>query len=131
MGIEALSRGASACVFVENAKTAWQALLQNLEHTGFTERSKLVKNDAIACLQSANGPFDIAFLDPPYGTKLLAKALPLVAAAMRESGVIIAETDERDATPEMAGEFKLYRSYRYGKTKVVQYRKEETESRKN
>jgi len=124
MGIEALSRGASSCVFIENAKSAWQVLLANLEHTGFADKSKLIKNDAAAFLLNASGPFDVAFLDPPYRSKLLAKTLPLTAAVMRENGVIITETDIGEDIPEKAGEFSLYRSYTYGKTKIAQYRRE-------
>ncbi|MCL2056309.1 MAG: 16S rRNA (guanine(966)-N(2))-methyltransferase RsmD [Oscillospiraceae bacterium] len=122
MGIEALSRGARSCVFVENAKPAWQVILANLEHAGFADKAKLIKTDAVLFLQSAPGLFDVAFLDPPYKSGLLEKALPPVARVMRENGVIVIETELNEDVPESAGEFLLYRSYRYGKTKIAQYR---------
>jgi 16S rRNA (guanine(966)-N(2))-methyltransferase RsmD len=123
MGIEALSRGARECIFVDSAKSAWQILAANLEQTGFTRMTRVVKGDALAYLQGAGGPFDIAFLDPPYGMGLAEKALPLVAAAMSESGVVLVECASRDDMPAKAGLFVKYREYRYGKTKVVQYRR--------
>lgn len=122
MGIEALSRGAGNCVFVDSGKLAWQALKANLEATGFDRQARLVKADALSFLRAAGGPYDIAFLDPPYGQGLAAKALPLVAEAMRDSGVILLECQVREDMPEQAGPFRKFREYRYGKTKIVQYR---------
>jgi 16S rRNA (guanine(966)-N(2))-methyltransferase RsmD len=122
MGIEALSRGARDCVFVDNSKAALQILTANLEQTGFSRTARVVKGDVLSYLQGADGAFDIAFLDPPYGMGLGEKALPLVAQTMSESGVILIECAAKDTMPDTAGVFAKYREYRYGKTKIVQYR---------
>lgn len=122
MGIEALSRGAHSCVFVDNAKAAHQALAENLGSTGFSSSARVVRSDALTFLQSTKGPFDIAFLDPPYQQVPLASILPILAENMRESGIILCETGAREDTPESAGLFVKYREYRYGKTKITQYR---------
>jgi 16S rRNA (guanine(966)-N(2))-methyltransferase RsmD len=124
MGIEALSRGAQSCVFVENSRQALAALAVNIENTGFAGQSRIMRADALSYLKSAAGPFDFAFLDPPYQAGLLEDALPLVAAIMRESGIIICETDTSREIPETAGAFIKYREYRYGKTRIAQYRAE-------
>jgi 16S rRNA (guanine(966)-N(2))-methyltransferase RsmD len=122
MGIEALSRGARDCVFVDNSKAALQILTANLAQTGFSRAARVVRGDVLGYLQGAGGAFDIAFLDPPYGAGLGEKALPLVAQTMSESGVILIECAAKDTMPATAGAFAKYREYRYGKTKIVQYR---------
>ena len=123
MGLEALSRGARSCVFVDNGKAAQRVLADNLENTGFLTVGRIVRSDALTYLRNAaGGPFDFAFVDPPYQAGLLEKVLPLTADAMTENGVIICETSMDTVLPDTAGDFVLYRKYRYGKTQVAQYR---------
>ncbi|MBP0962893.1 MAG: RsmD family RNA methyltransferase, partial [Oscillospiraceae bacterium] len=71
--------------------------------------------------------FDIAFLDPPYNQGLLPKALPLLAPKMTPGGVILCEHQKGEELPETAGEFKIYRTYRYGKVMVTAYRRPATD----
>lgn len=122
MGVEALSRGAKFCVFVDNARACQQVQRQNLTHTGLLSRARLVTADAIGFLRGGVGPFDIAFLDPPYKQGLAEQLLPLLAATMRPGGVILCESDRGETMPEAAGEFILKKVYRYGKTKISLYR---------
>ena len=64
LGIEALSRGAARCTFVERDRSALVALRANLETCGLgTDRAEVVVGDA---LDLAGGRFDLALLDPPY-----------------------------------------------------------------
>ncbi len=69
VGIEALSRGAQTCVFVEKDPRCVQALAANLEHTRLRERGTVVRG-GVERMWSAtarrHGPFDIVFADPPY-----------------------------------------------------------------
>jgi 16S rRNA (guanine(966)-N(2))-methyltransferase RsmD len=125
MGIEALSRGARSCVFVENAKAVLTVIGDNLGHTGFAGKSRLVCGDALSYVQNAGGPFDIAFLDPPYQKSGMEKLLPALGRIMSESGMIICETESGVTLPEKAGELAKYREYRYGKTKITIYRSAE------
>lgn len=122
MGIEALSRGAKFCVFVDAARACRQVLRQNLSHTGLAAKARVVSTDADAFLKTGSGPFDIAFLDPPYGMGLAAKLLPQVAQVMRPGGAILCETAKDDHLPGTAGEFVLKKRYRYGRTAVTLYR---------
>lgn len=122
MGIEALSRGARHCVFVDSDKTCQNIQRENLATTGLTDRARLVGTDAVSFLKSSSGPFDIAFLDPPYGKGLAEKVLPLVAGCMGPGGAILCETDRAETLPETAGSFVRKKEYRYGKTKVTLYR---------
>ncbi len=124
MGIEALSRGAKFCVFVDTAKQSQAALRENLEHTGFTTKSRLSATDARSYLKTASGPFDIVFLDPPYHKGGLPTLLVELAPVMSRDGIIICETAKEDELPETAGDIPKYRTYRYGKTCITVYRRQ-------
>lgn len=124
MGIEALSRGAKSCVFVDNAKASRYLIMENLKATGFSERSKVVMADAYAYLQNASGPIDIAFLDPPYGKAYIEKLLAPLSGVMSENGIIICESHKKDVLPENSGNFIKHKEYHYGKAKVTVYRSE-------
>jgi 16S rRNA (guanine(966)-N(2))-methyltransferase RsmD len=121
MGIEALSRGARGCTFVDNAKAAFMAATANIEHTGFAREARCVRADVLTWLRAERGQYDIAFLDPPYGQKLLDLALPLTASLMRDSGVILCEAARGETLPDTAGRFEKRREYRYGKTIIARY----------
>lgn len=124
MGIEALSRGAKSCVFVDKSRDSQKIIRQNLEHTGLLPDSKLVQMDAVSFLNVATERFDIVFMDPPYQMGFPEKILPLVERRMGESGIIVCETGCREELPKTVGEFSLHRQYRYGQSKATIYRKE-------
>jgi 16S rRNA (guanine966-N2)-methyltransferase len=68
VGIEALSRGASSCSFVDRSRGAVAAIRVNLDKTGFADRATVVAADALDHLRGGPGDAqaDLAFLDPPY-----------------------------------------------------------------
>ena len=72
LGLEALSRGAKRCDFVETRPASLHALKANVVTIRMKERSRVFKRDAVpfAAALSA-GAYDIAFVDPPYGSKML------------------------------------------------------------
>ena len=126
MGIEALSRGAKGAVFVDSARNSINVIKQNLTSTGFLENSKVLNTDSIAFIsRSQSEKFDIAFIDPPYGTGLLQKALPLVALQMKQTGTIICERPLNEEIPEKINGFVLDRNYRYGKIMISTYHYED------
>lgn len=122
MGIEALSRGARFCVFVDSSRQAQEVIRDNLASTGLAKQSRLAAADSLGFLAAASEQFDIAFLDPPYNRGILPKALPLLAPKMNPGGVILCEHQKGEELPETAGDFKIYRTYRYGKVMVTAYR---------
>src|SRR5450432_2048001 len=67
LGLEALSRGAKALAFVEQAVPAARALREQLMRLGATSRAQVFEMGAARFLRSAGEPFDIVFLDPPFG----------------------------------------------------------------
>ena len=125
LGIEALSRGARICTFVDAAKPSIEVTRANVETCGFGERANIILSDALTFLKRAQGRgqrYDIALLDPPYATDLLDKALPELANVMNTGGVILCEAPSDKALPDEAGEFTKRRTYRHGKTMLTLYR---------
>lgn len=127
LGIEALSRGAAYATFVDSAKESVECIKTNLQKTGLKSNSCVVQTDAFSFLRTSVGRFDIALIDPPYSKGLIQKALPLVAPRMNDAGVIICEHPYGEEMPESAGDFLLYREYKYGKLALTVYRKKEDE----
>lgn len=122
LGIEALSRGAESCVFVDKNPAAVEVIRRNLRACGLYEHTQVLAADAAGYLARRSGRFDIALLDPPYASGLAAALLEPTAACMNPGGVIVCETDASQALPEQAGAFRLIRVYRYGKVLLHLYR---------
>ena len=76
LGIEALSRGASYCVFIEESAEGRGLIRTNVESFGLTGRTKIFRRDATGLGDAGTlGPFGLVFADPPYGRGLGEKAL--------------------------------------------------------
>ncbi len=125
LGIEALSRGAKSCVFVDSAKAAQKCIAENLKNCGFTDIAKVKTGDALMYLSSAFERFDIAFLDPPYAAEQLPVVLPALSKIMNPGGIVLCETAKTVDLPEEAGGLVKAKEYRYGSTKVLLYKKSE------
>ena len=127
LGIECLSRGAAAAVFVDQRQDAVRLIRENLAVTALTDRARVVCADALEFLNRAGGPFDLIFLDPPYGTGLLETALARCAGGvdiLAPHGIIAAEHPADQPPPPPGGDCRLYRTYRYGKIGVTLFRRE-------
>lgn len=123
IGLEALSRGAAQAVFVDSSRESVRVVEQNVESTGFSDCARVVQADFASFLRGNREKFDVAFLDPPYRTGLLAQALPLVAGQMNPGGVVVCEHPQDEALPQQAGEFSKGKSYRYGKIMLTLFRR--------
>ena len=126
LGIEALSRGAERVVFVDASRKSIDVINKNLKACGFTVG--VVQSDSLAYLARCGEKFDIALLDPPYASGLLEKALEPTARVMNPGGVIICESPLGTELPEQAGDFRLRRTYRHGKTVLSLYRPVDSEA---
>lgn len=127
LGIEALSRGAAYCTFVDSARASLEVTRRNLQTTGLDKNCKVAAMDAVAFLENSRDTFDIALLDPPYSKGLAEKTLPLLAQRMSPTGVIICETAIKDDLPQTLEGLPRCKSYRYGKIKLTAYRRPEVE----
>lgn len=100
IGIEAISRGAKNVVFVENAKEAIDCIEANLKHTHFTNKSLVLKQDAITALSySLREPVDIIFADPPYNKgydRMILEAAMNSKAVDEYTMIIIEEAKDTD-----------------------------------
>ena len=96
IGIEALSRGASKAYFIENAPKAISCIEQNLAFTKFADRAIVLKQDALAALNSIyEKEIDIIFMDPPYNQDHEKRILNLLRNMkyVTEDTLIIVEAD--------------------------------------
>ena len=127
LGIEALSRGAKEATFVDREKRAVAVVKENLAKTGLDGQSVIVQTDAFSFLRMTGSEFDLVFLDPPYGTGMLQKALGMLSSCVAQGGTVICEHPYGEEMPEEAEKLKLYRTYKYGKTALTTYRKQTEE----
>lgn len=123
LGIEALSRGAKHCSFVDASKRSLDVVRENLKACGFEKASSTFLGDAVSYALLSKDVFDIVFLDPPYRKGLIDKVLPSLSEKVSDTGIIICETSIEEALPCTAGSFSLFREYKYGKIKITTYRK--------
>jgi len=131
LGIEALSRGATHAIFVENARAALAALRENLATLDLTARTRIIAQpvaSAVAALGGArarspnvNGPFDLVFVDPPYAVVAsLPPILAELAPALAPEARLVLEHAAKDPPPAFAS-LVAGRTRIYGSTAVTTY----------
>ena len=125
MGIEALSRGAAHCAFVDRRADAVKLVRDNLALCGLADRARVECADAMDFLNAARTQYDIIFLDPPYGGDLLVRAIAHIARfdILARSGIIVAECPSDKLLPSLSTPYGISREYRYGRIKVTVYRR--------
>ncbi len=122
LGIEALSRGAASCVFVDQSREAVEIIRRNLNAAKLAEKAQVMTTDAGGFLARTADTFDVIFLDPPYGAGLLNNVLEPAAATLADGGILVCETDDTEELPPEIGKVKVYRTYRYGRVYITVYR---------
>jgi 16S rRNA (guanine966-N2)-methyltransferase len=125
LGIEALSRGAAFAVFVETDGAALKALRMNLERLGLETRARVVAGSASFRQVDEFGPYDLALLDPPYGTQFAAEILSEAAPRMTAGGVLAVEEDAKTPEASAPAGFALWKTRRYGRTRITLWVKED------
>ncbi len=79
IGIEAISRGACECTFVELNPKAVACIEDNVSFTKFKDKSHIIKADAVSYVRGLNNiDFDVIFMDPPYGKGLEKQVLSVL-----------------------------------------------------
>lgn len=126
LGIEALSRGAASCTFVDQRKEAVALIRSNLKLCQLSDRARVVQGEALSFLSTVRERYHLVFLDPPYRTDLLENAIKKIAEIdmLTENGIIICESPADKVLPELPQPYRKGREYRYGKIKITVYRKE-------
>jgi 16S rRNA (guanine966-N2)-methyltransferase len=110
LGIEALSRGAASATFVDHDAKAVAVIRRNLDATGLSEASRVVRADAT---RFAGGRFDLALLDPPYAFTDEAWVALLTDL---DADVALLESDREVPAPDP---WRVHRAKRYGGTVVT------------
>lgn len=119
LGIEALSRGAKTCDFVERDRVAFATVKKNIAAARLVDRAQLHSTDADKFIAYAKkDAYDLIFLDPPYGGKILTAALSAIETfdILSTNGIIICESAVEDV---FASGFETVKTYRYGATLIT------------
>lgn len=123
LGIEALSRGAAAAVFVDPSEACQKIIRQNLEKTRLLDKAQCYHKEILTVINSLKGPFDVVFLDPPYGQQLCS---PVILALLdynllSEDGIVVVEHNQDEKLQDHYGPLKRIKQYQYGATLVSRY----------
>lgn len=121
LGIEALSRGAESCVFVDCRRDAVTLVRENLALCGFTGRAEVLCGDAPGLLGSLGGGFGLILLDPPYAGGELERAIEGIVRfdILAPGGILAAESPADKPLPALPADWRVRRAYLYGKIKVT------------
>ena len=121
MGIEALSRGAASCTFVDADDGAIRCIRANLARTHL--EGKVVRKDAISFLNGCESRFDMIFSDPPYNKGWTAKLIPRAVRLLDEGGLLICETDDSEPRPYPVEGLSVRKEYTYGRVVITLFEK--------
>ncbi|HEX2756198.1 MAG TPA: 16S rRNA (guanine(966)-N(2))-methyltransferase RsmD [Candidatus Limnocylindrales bacterium] len=129
-GIEALSRGAAAAIFVEKDQGAAAVIDANLRATGLAGPTvAVIRWDVVRWLAEPNveAAFDLVLVDPPYAeTELLTRVLEILGAdhaPLAPDARVVAKHFWRDRPPERIGRLAHERDRRFGETALTFYRR--------
>lgn len=119
MGIEALSRGAARCVFVEQDREACRVIERNLEKLGLTG-ARVLRRDAVDALReerARDARYELVLVDSPYDqwARFAEPLSTLVPAVLSDGALVVVETDER-TEPDLP--LDLVTSRRYGSARI-------------
>jgi len=115
LGIEALSRGAQHCTFVERDRAAIVMIRRNVTALGIDSRATIFSGDVLARVPQL-GQVDVALVDPPYEFDQWPELLKALSGIMSDDGVVVAESGE--PLGAQSG-WEILREKRYGRTWVT------------
>lgn len=120
LAIEAVSRGAKSAVVCENSRQAAAVIKDNVKKCGFENEITIHRGDFSEVLKK-DAKFDIIFLDPPYKSNLLARALEIIQTIdiLSLNGIIVCETDCQYEIDNLKEPYIIRREYKYGRIKIT------------
>jgi 16S rRNA (guanine966-N2)-methyltransferase len=122
LGIEALSRGAGECVFVERDRTLARLLRENLLRLKL-ENFRVIEGDALAMLTGAAQPFDVVFLDPPFTENLWEESARRLERGWLGDGSWIYVESPAGSGLELPPNWQLHREGHAGAVRFALYRR--------
>lgn len=126
LGLEALSRGARQGVFVDNQKKALSIIRKNIAACNLEPSTRVVSWDLArnaSCIKGHTPPFDLVFMDPPYGLDLVPRTLQnlAIACCLAPDALIVCEHGAQDPVPDSVDAWVMSDQRRYGRTIVSFY----------
>jgi 16S rRNA (guanine966-N2)-methyltransferase len=119
VGIEALSRGAAHCDFVEHDRRALASIRENLERAGVGDRATVHGEDVLHYLgRPAGDRFGLVFLDPPYIERAILAPLERLVARLAPDATVVVKHHWRTPIPEPPG-LTHWRDRRFGETALT------------
>ncbi len=125
MGIEALSRGAASCSFVDCRKEALSVVRENLRRTRLEKKSEVLCMDYEKFLKSTRNMYDLILLDPPYAEKFLENSLNIISEIdiLAKDGIIITERPADKLLDIQYPGLNLEKDRHYGTVRITRFRK--------
>lgn len=125
LGIETLSRGAVSCDFVDSSAAAMKIIKDNVKACRLTDRAQFHQKDFASFLAARPGKYGLVFLDPPYASGALERALEMICNIdiLTGNGIIVCESPADHVLPELPAPYVRGKDYRYGKIKLTLYRR--------
>jgi 16S rRNA (guanine966-N2)-methyltransferase len=123
LGIEALSRGAERCDFIERGRAACAVIRENLRLTGFEERGTVHCMPVAGSAARLRGPYTLVLADPPYNDEGAVRTLNLllVGGLLADGAVVVLEQSARKEPPADLGGISLLRVSRHGDSAAAIY----------
>lgn len=100
LGLEALSRGAATAVFVENGRVGQRLIADNIAKLNAQDQAEVIRGDATRLTAWNGAPFDLVFLDPPYGKGLGERALSAVCNWINPGALVVWEESAAMTPPQ-------------------------------
>ncbi|HET9477306.1 MAG TPA: 16S rRNA (guanine(966)-N(2))-methyltransferase RsmD [Dehalococcoidia bacterium] len=124
LGIEALSRGAESCDFVERDASACSVIRENLDATGFAGVCKVYCMPVARVIDRLQGPYTLVLADPPYEDRDAISLLAGLASSdlVREGSILVLEHSAREEPSGELGKLSLVSVRRHGDSAVSIYR---------
>lgn len=128
LGLEALSRGAAFCLFVERDPRACKALERNIAKCGMAEKARIARGDVGQTVRGLDDGYDLIFLDPPFpelgewreGGKA-EETMRDSARLLVDAGTLVFRLEEGRAVPPPWPGLALESDRRYGRSRVCRY----------
>jgi 16S rRNA (guanine966-N2)-methyltransferase len=129
LGIEALSRGAASCTFLDIGQAALETLRFNVKNLEIQNESEVRKSDAFAFVRHTKRSFDLVLIAPPQYEGLWSEMLHLIAErpdVVSPGGLLVTQIDPKEYLPghiPQMTQFTLEKNKRYGNTLILIFRR--------
>lgn len=123
LGLEALSRGAESCMFIDSSREAMDVVKANVKATGFEKQCKYLVSDARNYIRKASGReiFDLVFIDPPYALECSSDIMKRLCEGgmLADGAIVVCESGTETVNPDAFPHFEVTKSRQYGKKTAI------------